>query len=375
MNVLTRTVPLGEIAELKSGGTPNKAKAHFWGGDFPWVSAKDLKTPIINDSIDRLTQDGIAEANIAPKNSLLILVRGMTLYKDVPVCITGRDVAFNQDIKALIVSNEVTPLYLLYYLKAMKSRLRELVDSAGHGTGRLNSNSLERFPVIVPSVRIQHAIADLLSTWDQAIEKTERLIAAKEKRFIWLQNNLIRKSKLQESWSKIKISDVCNLYQPRTISKNELNSDGQYKVFGANGVIGFHNQYNHDDAEVVITCRGATCGTINFTEPKSWITGNAMVIKPKDNRLDRQYLFYFLKTTNFNTVISGAAQPQITRQDLAPLMIILPPIQKQNKIAHILIMLQQEIDLLKKQLEAYSQQKRGLMQKLLTGQWRVKINS
>lgn len=375
MNVLTRTVPLGEIAELKSGGTPNKAKAHFWGGDFPWVSAKDLKTPIINDSIDRLTQDGIAEANIAPKNSLLILVRGMTLYKDVPVCITGRDVAFNQDIKALIVSNEVTPLYLLYYLKAMKSRLRELVDSAGHGTGRLNSNSLERFPVIVPSVRIQHAIADLLSTWDQAIEKTERLIAAKEKRFIWLQNNLIRKSKLQESWSKIKISDVCNLYQPRTISKNELNSDGQYKVFGANGVIGFHNQYNHDDAEVVITCRGATCGTINFTEPKSWITGNAMVIKPKDNRLDRQYLFYFLKTTNFNTVISGAAQPQITRQDLAPLMIILPPIQKQNKIAHILIMLQQEIDLLKKQLEAYRQQKRGLMQKLLTGQWRVKINS
>jgi type I restriction enzyme S subunit len=92
-----KTLPLGSIAQFKSGGTPSKAKPHFWGGDFPWISAKDLKSPIIMDSIDRLTPEGVADANIAPKDSILILVRGMTLYKDVPVCLAGKDVAFNQD--------------------------------------------------------------------------------------------------------------------------------------------------------------------------------------------------------------------------------------------------------------------------------------
>ncbi|MGC2062295.1 MAG: restriction endonuclease subunit S, partial [Thermodesulfovibrionales bacterium] len=96
----TKTLSLGDVATFKSGGTPHKSKTDYWGGQFPWVSAKDLKSPVVRDSIDRLTKSGFEVANIAPENSLLILVRGMTLFKDVPVCLAGRAVAFNQDIKA-----------------------------------------------------------------------------------------------------------------------------------------------------------------------------------------------------------------------------------------------------------------------------------
>jgi type I restriction enzyme S subunit len=66
----TKKIPLGDVTIFKSGGTPNKSKLDYWGGEFPWISAKDLKSPVITDSIDRLTQTGFAAASIAPENSL-----------------------------------------------------------------------------------------------------------------------------------------------------------------------------------------------------------------------------------------------------------------------------------------------------------------
>jgi len=133
-------------------------------------------------------------------------------------------------------------------------------------------------------------------------------------------------------WPMVKLGDVCDVYQPKTITSNEIQESGKYKVFGANGVIGFFDKYNHEEAEVAITCRGATCGTVNFTEQKSWITGNAMVIKPKGNNINKKYLFFLLRSTDLSSVITGAAQPQITGSALKPLLIPLPPIEIQKQI-------------------------------------------
>ncbi|MBU1706192.1 restriction endonuclease subunit S, partial [Patescibacteria group bacterium] len=102
--------------------------------------------------------------------------------------------------------------------------------------------------------------------------------------------------------------------------------------FGANGVIGYFDEYNHEEAEVAVTCRGATCGTVNFTEPRSWITGNAMVLKPKENNLNKRYLFFLLRSTDLSSVITGAAQPQITGSALKPFLIPLPPLEIQEHI-------------------------------------------
>jgi type I restriction enzyme M protein len=130
----------------------------------------------------------------------------------------------------------------------------------------------------------------------------------------------------------ISLGDVCELYQPKTITQNELVEDGAFLVYGANGVIGRYDQYNHPEAEVVITCRGATCGTINMTTAKSWITGNAMVAKPIGDQLTKEFLFYLLKNSDLTSTISGSAQPQITRQGLAPFKIPLPPLDVQREI-------------------------------------------
>ena len=144
-------------------------------------------------------------------------------------------------------------------------------------------------------------------------------------------------------------------------------ADGKYDVFGANGIIGKYNQYNHERSEVLMTCRGATCGNINVSTPKSWINGNAMVIHIKDESiLNMAYLVYALSHIDKSHIITGTAQPQITRQTLAPLGLSFPPLSEQRSIVSRLDAVFAKIDALKANAEKQLAEARALFQKALT---------
>lgn len=152
----------------------------------------------------------------------------------------------------------------------------------------------------------------------------------------------------------VKLESVCKMYQPQTITGKEILEQGQYKVYGANGVIGFYDKYNHKDAEVAMTCRGATCGTINFTEPESWITGNAMIITPLEkNLILKKFLVYILPLSNIKSVITGAAQPQITRTNLSQLKIPLPPLEIQKQIVSECEKVEEQYNTIRMSIEEY----------------------
>lgn len=144
--------------------------------------------------------------------------------------------------------------------------------------------------------------------------------------------NIKKKVVIESKWEITSLGSITKLYQPKTITSSELKDEGAYKVFGANGVIGYYDQYNHEFEEVAITCRGATCGTVNFTEPKCWITGNAMVAQPLSDALLKKYLYEALKYIDLSQSITGTAQPQITRENLSPVKIPLPPLDIQEQI-------------------------------------------
>ena len=137
---------------------------------------------------------------------------------------------------------------------------------------------------------------------------------------------------MKHNWEYKRLGDICDLYQPKTIAASELAEDGEYDVYGANGIIGKFTRYNHEFPEILLTCRGATCGTINISNPKSWINGNAMVIHSKSSELSFAYLKYAMTALDYSNIITGAAQPQITRQSLAPTNIPLPPMEVQEQI-------------------------------------------
>ena len=124
-----------------------------------------------------LSHAGVHEAAVAPSQAVLVLTRGMTLLKDLPVCLIEREMAFNQDIKALVALPEVYASFLAYQLLARKGEILNLVDTAGHGTGRLDTDLLKDSEFWVPPLGEQRRIARILSTWDQAIVVTERLLS------------------------------------------------------------------------------------------------------------------------------------------------------------------------------------------------------
>jgi type I restriction enzyme S subunit len=130
---------------------------------------------------------------------------------------------------------------------------------------------------------------------------------------------------MKEGWKTNLLLKVCKVYQPQTIATSKLKPGAPYDVFGANGCIGKYDQYNHEEDEILLTCRGATCGNINRSTPKSWINGNAMVVHPITDNITKDFLIYALKSIDFSKVITGAAQPQITRISLSSVTIPIPP--------------------------------------------------
>lgn len=179
---------------------------------------------------------------------------------------------------------------------------------------------------------------------------------------------------LPEGWRWKTLGNTCDMYQPKTISTKELIDDGKYLVYGANGVIGRYDKYNHEKAQLLITCRGATCGAVNISEPFSWINGNAMVINPKDENLDLKYLAYiFQSEVNFNKVITGSAQPQITRQSLLPVIFPLPPTLAEqqrivNRIETIFAKLDQAQEKAQAVLDSFETRKAAILHKAFTGE-------
>ena len=149
---------------------------------------------------------------------------------------------------------------------------------------------------------------------------------------------------------KIKLTDICNPKQWKTIPTSELLEDG-YPVYGANGIIGYYSEFNHKNPVITVTCRGATCGTINITVPKSYVTGNAMCLDDVRSDIYMEYLYYCLKHYNFNNVISGSAQPQITRQGMEKIYVTIGSHNKQMDIVDKLKKVENVIGLRKRELK------------------------
>lgn len=149
---------------------------------------------------------------------------------------------------------------------------------------------------------------------------------------------------------KVKLLSICKPKQYKTISKNKLVEDGKYLVYGANGVIGKSNKYTHENPTLMVTCRGATCGSLNISKPFSYINGNAMAFDSIDKNFDLMYLYYYLSSRGFNDAISGTAQPQITRENLKNIDVLELSLEKQRKIAKTLDKANELIELRKESI-------------------------
>ena len=268
--------------------------------------------------------------------------------------------------------------------------------SLGSTINHLYQRDLENFELDLPPMETQHKIAKILNDFDEKLDKNNRInnyledlmMTIYQRWFIEyefpdnsdksyksnngkLKYNTELKREIPINWNVKKFIDIANMYQPRTIPMNELNDYGIYNVYGANGIIGKYDKYNHEENEIAICCRGAGCGEYVMTLPFSWITGNAMVIKPKeDNRL-KEYIYYKLSDKDIYNYVTGSAQPQITRTNIENMKILIPDNNILQKFDNIAIDIRkQKINLLQEN-ERLESLKNMLLPMLMNGQINV----
>lgn len=164
----TRFAALDEVATFASGGTPDTTRSEYWEGTTPWITAKDLKGFLVDRSELCISASAQRRLKTVPANTVLILVRGMTLLRRIPISLTCRESTFNQDVKAVLPNGELDSEYLAHVLLSRQSQLLAAVETAGHGTGRLDTGLLGDVEIPVPSLDVQKRVARGLS----AIEAT-----------------------------------------------------------------------------------------------------------------------------------------------------------------------------------------------------------
>lgn len=191
-----------DLCDIRSGGTPRKSVPEYWIGDIPWVSGKDLKAPTLDDAIDHVSAKGVeAGSRLAPAGTVLVLVRGMGLAKDLPVAVINRPMAFNQDIKALVSRGDFSGKFLRSAIYVHKDRLLAKIVPSAHGTMTLNLNDIETFMVPCPADPVEaDEIVAVLEAIDRKIDLHRRKRAVLDELFKALLHKLIT--------GEIRVSDL-----------------------------------------------------------------------------------------------------------------------------------------------------------------------
>ncbi|EFJ6778619.1 restriction endonuclease subunit S [Escherichia coli] len=378
---------LGEIMSFKNGlnftKTDNGDSVKIVGvGDF-----KDLSELSSTEHLELISVAGRIRDEELLNNGDLLFVRSNGNKDLIGRCMFFPEVRERLSfsgftIRGRVINESTLPAYMAIVARSSQFQMQISKASGGTNISNLSQQILNDINLLLPPLIEQKKIAEILSTWDKAISVTEKLLANSQRQKKALMQQLLtgKKRLLNENgvrfngkWEKKLLSDVADVYQPKTISQSMM-SDSGYPVYGANGVIGFYQEFNHETEQIAVTCRGSTCGIVNWTQAKSWITGNAMVINTDNySYVSKKFLFYTLNGSDLKYLISGSGQPQITG-NIKTHIINLPCIEEQQKIATVLSAADAEIYTLEKKLACLRDEKKALMQQLLTGKRRVKVD-
>ena len=334
--------------------------------------------PVYSNTIENKGLYGFYDFEEYPANSLTVVGRGAGLGTAFP-----RAKGFGAIGRLLVLSPKNHDFDVRYLSEYINNKL--IIYNESGGIPQLPGESLAKYKVELPPVPEQKAIADLLFTWDEAIEKTERLIRVKEMRFKRLLNDLIYLPTKEGKWKQI---GTKSLFKERKEAKRRdlpllsiTNGEGVIPREDTNR----KDTSNEDKSKYLRICPG----DIGYNTMRMWqgvsalsslegIVSPAYTICIPGEKLHPWFVAYLFKMPfmihRFYRYSQGLTSDtwNLKFPHFSEVKMPLPSIEEQEQIAEPLSAARREIDLLKQLADKYKTQKRGLMQKMLTGEWRVK---
>ena len=375
--------PLAQLAEFHSGGTPSKAVPEYWGGPIPWVTVKDMKTMRFRGSAKTLTEQGANQVRVTPKGSVLVLVRGMSLFNALPVVLCNEPVSFNQDIKSLVPHRGVDSEYLAFALVSQEDSILRHVDSAGHGTGRLATELLKSTSIPLPTLAEQRKIAEVLRTWDRAIARLRAIALLLDRRRTILRDTLIAWA--ERSAESVHLRDI--------LTESRLaGSDGSIarkitvKLYGKGAVEKSDKRTGSRNTQYYVRRKG------HLVYSQLDFVNGAFAILPSSldgyettldlpafdivSDVNKSWLIEYLTSPGYYTNQSRIARGQrkarrVVPEDFLSASIKLPVRERQDQVATVLAKAELEHALCMREMGAVLRQRRGLMQGLFASKLHV----
>ena len=409
-----RKTKLGVMAKTVTSGSRDWAKYYSDSGS-KFIRMTNLRRDGIHLKLDDLRYVNVQSDSSDGKRTSL-------QYGDILISITAElgkigfipedfgEAYINQHTALVrLKRSKVNPMYVAYLLssKAMNNTINRLNDS-GAKAG-LNLPTIRSIPIYIPSLNEQNKIAKILSTWDKAIETTEKLVAnSQQQKKALMQQLLTGKKRFAEfvsscevrktrygdipmDWGFIPIAELANQITKKNVEKSS------YPVLSCSKHEGFVDSltyfkkkvYSDDTSNYNVVEKNTFAFPSNHIEEGSigyqdiydiGIVSPIYTVFKANNKVNDNYLYKLLKTEHYRQIFSAATNASVDRRgslrwkEFSKIRVPLPSIEEQVRIADVLIIADQEIKELQGNLQFFKQEKKALMQQLLTGKLRVKVD-
>ena len=373
-----KVVRLGDVFDIQSGSTPSRQNFYYWENtSIYWVKTTDLNNNFISDTEEKISEIGLKESSckVYPKNTILIAMYG-GFNQIGRTGILQIEAATNQAISALLPSAKANSLFVNNILICYRNKWKNIAISSRKDPN-ITKRDIENFKIPLPPLDEQEKIAEILSTWDEAINLTINLIENKKQFKKALMQNLliakIRFPEFQDEWEEIKLEKIFTEY---TLLNNDklkqytIGKNGIKEIDDCNYEVDKHKIFMKNDFIVGI---GIDEMNVNINLDKGSCSPIYHVYSTNENLVVPKFIYYYArraveKIKPFITKKSTRREYEFNAKEFIKHKILAPSLKEQQKIAEVLTACDDEINLLNLKLENLKKAKQGLRQKLLKGE-------
>ena len=382
---------LGEFGTFYKGKGITKADLVECG--IPCLRYAEIYTKydgIVNELSSFISSDAATKATPIQSGDIIFAASGETAAEiGKAIAFVGRCPAVAGGDTVIFRNHGQESTYLAHMLNSTDAARQKARLGKGQSVVHIHVPELFQVEVPLPPLHEQRKIAEILATWDTMVEKTEALIAVKEKQFKWLLKTLISDQQDNLEWRKVKLGELGIIHSGGTPStQDSSNWNGDIFWLTPSEVTRLSEKYiNSTERQItqkglsyttllpencLIVCTRATIGDCCINTVPMAINQGFKCIQPhKDYSVTFLYYIFQLLKAQLVRLSCGNTFGEVSKKDFASILISVPSLFEQKAIAAYLNTAQQEIIILKQLAEQYCTQKRGLMQKLLTGEWRA----
>lgn len=365
---------LDQIGRFIGGGTPSTKIKEYWKGNLPWISSADLCEDDINTIlITRFITDEAVEQSATkriPRNAILIICR-VGVGK---VALSPCELCTSQDFVSLVDYDEDKHFLTYAILRLMQSKSCNVQGTSIKG---IPVDEIKAFKISIPSLPEQRKIATFLSTIDEIIATTEAEVSAWEER----KKGVMQKLFSQEvrfkaddgsdfpAWEEKKLDEVVEFLDGlRKPLETGERIAGPYPYYGASGIIDYVENYIFDEELILLSEDGANILDRNYrvaflAKGKYWVNNHAHVLKAIDGNVNN-FICEQLESFDYRKYNSGGAQPKLNQATCRGILMQMPVVEEQQKIADCLSSLDDVINQTKAELAAWQEFKKGLLQQM-----------